>query len=193
VIWTGSPPNASTSSTTPWEENVVASGGYVTRFLIDNGSPQGYVCDGTRWNIYGGRTDFEFRWKLVDPDALQAIPPTWRDQVQTDGAFLGWLTLYKETQTAVQTDVTQAATCNGSTGWWHVGGAVYLAFPKSEDPSNSRTCGLFSNSGGFSAPVLGSQTLAAGYSNGVCPTESASQVILEPIPTNGIAMRIPVV
>ena len=191
VIWTGTPPGPTVSTPTAWEQADVAEAAVLAQFRIDNSSPQGYVCNGAQWTIHASKNNTEFRWKLVDPDAMEAIPPAWRSQVQTDGAFLAWYTTSIENQTAVPTDITNAATCNGSTGWWHVAGASYLTFVKNSN--STAVCGFFSNSGTISPPSLGTQTLGAGYSLGVCPVNARNGVILQPIPTDGIAMRIPLV
>lgn len=191
VIWTGAPPEPPLNEVTEWVETYAADSGIIAEFIHDNNSPQRLVCDGTKWVIHGSRSNSDFRWKLVDPDSLEAIPPAWRDMVNTDGSFVARIstTISKSKFTPV---LPPGSDCNGTNSWWPTGDGKYL---DTENPETTSTveCRIISNGGSIAAPPLGTQSLAAGYSLGACTSVMTNFVALEPIPTNGIAMTIPVV
>lgn len=87
--WPSSPPDCATGGSpkayyqgTPPDPAVAVTGTWDDVTGISSSHSGGISCDtchGASWVLYGDRLDTEWRWKLVDPDALYAVPEVWQD------------------------------------------------------------------------------------------------------------------
>jgi hypothetical protein len=195
IYWAGSPPNPGSSAEGAWEEATVASAGLTAQFKEDSTTtPASFFCDGTSWIVQSGRSDCDFRWKLTNPDQLNAIPATWVDMLETHGGFLARYKEGVETQGAI---ITYPGTdCLGTTNWWNIGPGASLSFPDNTVTTVDR-CEIWSNSGRIKAPPLQHNTLATGWisgiSNGPCQINVSNTATLEPFSNDGILLQIPIV
>lgn len=194
--WKGMPPDANADGTpSAWADSPTGTNsGIVADFKVLNTTPPTFDCDGTLWIIRSSRVDKDFRFKLVDPDAINAIPETWRDMLDTNGGYLAKYEEQEETQGVV--DQLIGADCLGTSNWWNVSIGHSLDFPQ-VNPVTVSVCTIWSNSGRIHAPPLKSNAIAGGWipgvSNGPCDRDAGNNATLTPFSNDGILMQIPVV
>jgi hypothetical protein len=131
----------------------------------------------------------EYRFELVDPDAIEAIPETWRDMLSTHGEMV-WRRQYQE-QREEHTVVTYAdgTLCAGLQGWEVSGGNAWRL--DTYGPNNV-TCELLPNTGRTKIPAIGTAVLY-GSRNGAsnCSTPLIITDTYEPVVSDAIILRVP--
>lgn len=185
-VWTGNAGNPSVAEVGGWIEAGTASSSFQSGFGEASGS---YVCDGTNFTVASVRNDQDYRFTFVDPDAIYAVPSSWRDQLNTAGRLLATLTT---TVTRVRAAVGSPtpSTCNGNTIWIATGGGVEWVADSTEETS----CDFWPATGRISAPPLGVVTLPGGNGTPICNgIVSTSFKVLNPIPTDAIIFRVPII
>jgi hypothetical protein len=98
----------------------------------------------------------EYRFELVDPDAIEAIPETWRDMLSINGEMV-WRRQYQE-QREEHTVVPYAdgTLCAGLQGWEVDGGNAWRL--DTYGPNNV-TCEILPNTGRTKIPAIGTAVL----------------------------------
>jgi hypothetical protein len=185
-IWTGNAGNPGVAEVSGWIEAGTASSSFQSGFGESGGA---YVCDGTDFTVASVRNDQDYRFTFVDPDAIYAVPSAWRDQLNTSGRLLATLTT---TVTRVRAAVgsTTPSTCNANTIWIATGGAVEWVANTTEET----LCDFQPATGRISTPPLGVVTLPGGNGTPICNgIVSTTQTVLNPIPTDAIIFRVPLI
>jgi hypothetical protein len=67
-------------SAEPWSESLVFSAWEDTILCTDSADCGNQHCSGTAWQLHRRSARAEWRWTLIDAEAINAIPETWRDQ-----------------------------------------------------------------------------------------------------------------
>lgn len=187
-VWSGDPGDVvAGTETMAWTEvTAVASS---TEVGFGNAGAE-YTCDGTRHNVFVKRIDQEYRFALIDPDAIYAIPEAWRDQIQTDGRMLAT----EETRIEDIVAIMSGGEPNGCNGVevWTVGG---VPIEYRANGSLVTVCGIYPASGRVSLPAPGRVTIIGANDDPIC-NEGAANVstntrILGPIPTDSAIFRVP--
>lgn len=186
------PPQPSSFTAGTWHEVTNVSAACSTDFSISPTGPTTFDCDGSNFILTTTRTNANFRWQLTDPDALYAVPESWRDMIDTNGGFLGIYEEQSEVQGAETTDFASSDSCNGTAGKWFVGGSDYLAFNQT-NPAGPTLCKIWGNSGSISAPVAGTCAFPGGWVlvAGACTSSVDTTAGIEPVLADGILMTIP--
>lgn len=106
-------------------------------------------CIGSQHEVETEKAGVQFRWVTTDPDAVYAIPETWRDQFGDNSSILAsiaktvkWLT--RQTTT----DIGEAEICDGT--YWNDGAGNYLTWSQTTEAET--TCEIMS--GQYSLPAL---------------------------------------
>lgn len=131
----------------------------------------------------------EYRFELVDPDAIEAIPETWRDMLNTHGEMV-WRRQYQE-QREEHTVVTYAdgTLCAWRQGWEVSGGNAWRL--DTYGPNNV-TCEILPNTGRTKIPAIGTAVL---YGSKNTPSNCSTPLIItdtyEPVVSDAIILRVP--
>lgn len=191
-VYRKSPPQDVTASTVvfPWAVTTGVSSAWAYG-LKPSGS--GVDCGGGgEWILQVTRSDEEYRWELVDPDAINALPPTISDMLQTHGQLLAEVGVTQTYGWGIDNvGISDAETCGAATPWQTSAGLGYLRFPVVAVSYSE--CRLMPNSGKLRAPVTDPAVLGAGGNGvgGACIITAGSQATLTPIETDAIALTIP--
>jgi hypothetical protein len=147
------------------------------------------LSSGSTINTTSGEIDW--RYEPTDPDAIYAIPETWRDMIATDAAAL----LRKTTviqSTTMQTLPTSAGATMCSARYWP-STAGYLAFDLTSASTN--TC-VIAKSGTLVSPRLGAQVFYYDDTGGAsleCYGSAGNAVGIEPVVTDSLILQVPIV
>jgi hypothetical protein len=137
----------------------------------------------------------EYRFELVDPDAIEAIPETWRDMLSTNGEMV-WRRQYQE-QREEHTVVPYAdgTLCAGLQGWEVSGGNAWRL--DTYGPNNV-TCEILPNTGRTKIPAIGtavlygSQNGASNCSTPIIITDTYQPVLADEFGVTGtLILRVP--
>jgi hypothetical protein len=121
VYWDGIPPSANEFTEGDWEPSSGAT-------IVASSNLTGHCISGTH-ELRTEKERVTFRWRLVDPDAIHAIPEHWRDNLDMGGTVLAQTVTYSAVYGRGQTDnIDEAESCAG-VDWWFMGGDRYLTFP----------------------------------------------------------------
>lgn len=122
-------------------------------------SGSSYTCSGSNFQLYSQRWDERYRIKLVDTDALNAIPDSWRGMLDTDAEFVASQATSQRKVAWTDGTAGTGETCGGSAGWSDGAGGEYsITFPDVTET----TCGKFPLDDTVHAPTQSSLRLAAG-------------------------------
>ncbi len=136
----------------------------------------GYVCSasgaGPLFQVENVTHEDEYRFELVDPDAIEAVPETWRDMLNTNAETL-WRRNYQE-QRERHTVVPYAdgTVCNTIKGWDIDGVSAWQLEPYGP---NTVTCEILPNTGRLRIPSIGTAILYGAVYSGV---ECTQQLIV---------------
>jgi hypothetical protein len=136
----------------------------------------GYVCSasgaGPLFQVENVTHEDEYRFELVDPDAIEAVPETWRDMLDTNAETL-WRRNYQE-QRERHTVVPYAdgTVCNTIKGWDIDGVSAWQLEPYGP---NTVTCEILPNTGRLTIPSIGTAVLYGAVYSGV---ECTQQIIV---------------
>ena len=195
-FWTGVAPDPGTVPDADWSDADSASSGVGCRFVYDSSNAfHNPVCDGSNWLFAGDRSDSDYRWRLTDPDALNAIPESWRDMLTTNGTLLcssvEVSTTYK---TKLSSDPAGAFICEVSTPI-RVNGK-YLVGTSTAPPVTR--CFVPAVAGTLHVEALGmtpAWTWEVAAGGGYQPFNTANQrsLTLTPVGADAIILNVPVV
>ena len=130
----------------------------------------------------------DWRYEPTDPDAIYAIPESWRDQLATDASALLRKTTVIQTTTLTVLPSTAGATMCGARYW--PTGAGYLDFELVS--VSTETC-VVAKSGTIVSPPLSAQVF---YYDSVAPScygSAGNAVGIEPIVTDSLIFQVPIV
>jgi hypothetical protein len=139
------------------------------------------------------RADIRWTFQPTDPNAIWAIPLTWRNQVGTQSSMLFLKSVVNYTTSLSRTAVYGDATiCNGLRGWPD-GSGNYLIF--GDESPQTDTC-IIGTSGTLIAPALVPQVLEyddTGGGSGECYGTAGNTAGLTPIVGDAFIFTIPLV
>ena len=133
----------------------------------------------------------DWRYEPTDPDAIYAIPQSWRSQLATDAAALLRKTTVTQTTTLSTLTSTAGATMCGARYWPSAAG--YLGFDIASVSVD--TC-VVAKSGTLIAPALGSQVFYYDDTGGAsleCYGSAGNAVGIEPVVTDSLIFQVPIV
>src|SRR3990167_3526589 len=189
----GQPPEGNTLvSTDAWP--LPGDPGCTTTGATFAASVDHYNCSGGDFLLETTRTDVEFRIALSNADALNAIPESWRDMVETQFGmvvryFYSTGTIGKE----IVTDPAQAAACGATLQHWQIDGSHWWKWTTGggyspvgcEVPPFPAVCKV-QKAGIIRAEPLGSNVFPIGMVAGVACGLSGTQndTLIRPVATN---------
>jgi hypothetical protein len=178
--WSGAPVNPTAGTPGAWTDAVsylAQCGAAVDLTTCGNGG------SGPSFNLVSTRTDVEWRWQLIDPDALEAVPEAWRDMIENNGRLLATVTTTNRvTPIERVTVIGDATACDGTAGYWADGAPPWIKFGE-KYVTDITECVVLSNSGKTQAPAL----LSSGFGFARTPAEVncnssiSSEVIVTPV------------
>lgn len=130
----------------------------------------------------------DWRYEPTDPDAIYAIPETWRSQLATDAAALLRKTTVIQSTSRTEIPTTAGATMCGARYW--PTGTGYLDF---ELVSVSTDTCVVAKSGTIVAPPLGAQVFQYDDAAPMCYGSAGNAVGIEPIVTDSLIFQVPIV
>jgi hypothetical protein len=183
----GSTPATLTAS---WFASATMSASNTIQYAIGTG----YTCStsgaGPLYQVFNLTQEHEYRFELVDPDAIEAIPETWRDMLNTNGEMV-WTRTYslqiEDHATVLHADATL---CGGLIGWEVSATEGWLVEPVEGLGENS--CELLPMTGRLSFPPVNTAVLYGAQQAGVvCATPIIASVVYEPVVSDAIILRVP--
>jgi hypothetical protein len=139
LYYDGIPPDAAVSWTTPnWVEAANPIQTYVNSTIDAN-------CQDGQWGLTTDRLSVRIRWQPVDPDALLAIPESWRDMLDSHSVFLASILSDRYTLTRNLGALEDSAECcdeglRPCHGAWPDGNGQYWAFPEAPGAIHETIC-----------------------------------------------------
>ena len=165
VALTGVPSSSSAGDYAVWYDAVPAPGGVLSwtgwsdaaDFFGATAQATLFESGLSAWSIKWDELQVQYRWTLLDPDAINAIPPSWRDLVTDNGAILAKEEVFIGPVRRIYVDWDNGRQCHdglivADTVWNGAPGHRALDF---EDLSTTvTTCGEFPVTGTLIAPTL---------------------------------------
>lgn len=188
VFWKGTPPNATATTVFgSWGTATQAFGSVQSAFTASGSL---FTCSGSNWSLTTTRSTDEYRYALIDPDAEDALPPTIRDMLQTNGQFLATVTTLLDRQGIQETNLAGADTCGGLAAWAQLDGD-YLRFP--DLSFTETTCQILPAYGRADAATLGPSVITAAPNGlgGTCNTGVQNEITITPIVTDALILTVP--
>lgn len=150
-----------------------------------------YVCDGSQYVANRYRQEDDYWLDLVDPDALNAIPPDWRDQFSADGEMLFTVTETRDTYRHTVVATGSGSTCGGSPSFETGIGTQWLV---EKVTTTTNTCEILPMTGTVRMPELGTVTVYSGSGGGIICTEDAlASRTIEPVTDDAFILPVPLV
>lgn len=88
-----------------------------------------YTCSGSAFQLYSERWDERYRVHLTDPDALNAIPETWRSMIDTNAEFVALQATARRRVSWADGGAGTGTACGAGAGWQDgVGGEYAVGF-----------------------------------------------------------------
>jgi len=130
----------------------------------------------------------DWRYEPTDPDAIYAIPESWRDQLATDAAALLVKTTLIQTTSRTEVPTTAGATkCDAR--YWPTG-TGYLDFDLVSVSTD--TC-VVAKSGTLTCPPLGAQVFHYDSVAPMCYGSAGNAVGIVPVVTDSLIFQVPIV
>jgi hypothetical protein len=129
VYWDGTPADCpSPGATGVW---AVPDGGNPWASVVAEIDGTG---SGSNWNVVTARVNTRIRWQLTEPDAIEALPETWRGMLETHGAVLAKIRTRTVILSRQLTDLDHSQGCchpyqEPCHGDWYHGDGQYWLFP----------------------------------------------------------------
>lgn len=161
---------------------------------IINYSGASYTCTGSAFQLYTQRWDEQYRVKLLDPDAQNAIPEAWRGMVSTNAEFVAQLSTSKRHVAWTDGAAGTGTTCGGVPGWQDGAGGEYTV---SYGDTTANECGKFATSDTLHVPAQGASNLAASKNGGsLCDAGATFSAIttsqqLTPVDPSAFILAVP--
>lgn len=188
-VWQGNPGNPAVAEVSGFIDAETASSLYQPGFGESAGA---YMCDGANFIVAALRTDQDYSYTFVDPDAIYAIPSAWRDQLSTAGRLLAVQTTTTGRVRAIVGSATPTG-CNGNAPWDANGADIEWVL----DSQETVECAFFPATGRVSAPPLGTVTIPGANGTPICtgiPEATSTSIrVLDPIATDAIVFRVPLI
>jgi hypothetical protein len=148
-----------------------------------------YSCVGSSFVVGTIREEQEYRWSLVDPDAVHAMPESWQSMIQTNGEMLALVTTQKG---RLLDSLTGAGTtCNG-VFYWNVGGS-HVTYDTGVVTETK--CRLLPSSGRVHVDGLGSVRFVGASGSPICVDLDVSSITnlrsITPIQTDALILTVP--
>ena len=148
-------------------------------------------CVGSQFSVGNTSREDAYAFEPVDPDALNALPESWRDQISTDGEMLA---IVEDTRRVTTWTVTASPTnCDGAT--WNTGAGSW-EITVTETPLE--TCRLVPSTGRAVAEDLGQVAIFGSKTSGgslQCDgaTYSAGRTLrnITPVDTGALILTVP--
>lgn len=122
------------------------------------------VCDGNNWQVKTYRKSFQVHADLIDGDSLLAIPPDWRDMLETNSVVYAMTTTERKKYSVEQVDrgvnngnctpCEHNSTCGAS--YWYDGEGKCLRFWPSTDTAENGCLALITGQT-YDAPAVEGQ------------------------------------
>lgn len=155
-----------------------------------------YLCDGTSFVLGVVRTDQEYRWVLVNPDAQYAIPESWRDQLNRDGRFLASEWTVMERVVAVYPS-TSPTNCLGTLSWKVPSPSGDIAVEWRQIVTEKTVCKYVPVTGQLRTPPSGPAAMIGAKCASICneldPSTANTLTNITPIDTDALILSIPLV
>ena len=186
VFWDGTPPDASPSFVTPNWSVLETPSAYVGTVIDD-------TCVGSGWPIKTTRETAKIRWQTTDPDAVEAIPESWRDMLEEAPALFATVTRRTIGMGKRLVDLADSACCPCAPmtlGFWF-NDPQYWAWVF--DIVEENTCEIMPKI--IEVPALGANTVARGKAvdDTVCHNGPLNDAIATPITDNAAMIEVPLV
>jgi hypothetical protein len=186
---TATPPDPSAAAPGDWTDADVVASDVSAAILCTE------ACESEQWTIGANRTDSEWRWKLIDPDAIYALPADLSALVVTvdgdgnqiftaQGRVLGIKETSVSKTTATRVDNEEdASPCLGTDfGFWHDAAAGKWIRFDSVPVVSTTECILLPSSGSIHAPALVEGDFAFGRTVETnCCTGEGNSISVTPI------------
>ena len=130
----------------------------------------------------------DWRYEPTDPDAIYAIPESWRDMIATDAAALLVKTTVIQSTSRTELPTTAGATMCGARYW--PTGTGYLDFELIS--VSTETC-VVAKSGTIVAPPLGAQVFHYDSTAPTCYGSAGNAVGITPVVTDSLILQVPIV
>jgi len=153
-----------------------------------------FACDGSGdWRLVHGRVDEQFKWSLLHPDYLEAIPVEWQDMIETNGLLLGVRERLLSYQVAQSTTPTNGEPCNAIADFWSGGGGEVIKFPAQSE--YTLECKLLPQSERLTPPLPPSSAIGVGrvFDSGdliYCVVNASGVVTVTPIEADAMIIAV---
>jgi hypothetical protein len=174
--------------TTTWTPQTVVSAANTVRYSVD----ATYVCSsgsGPLFEVSNSVQEDEYRFSLVDPDAENAIPSTWRDMISLTGEML-WTRQHLEVRERHTVVALADGTECGGLKAWQVGASN--AWQIEVYGNDFDSCELLPTTGRLTIPTIGTAVLygaQAGLTR--CSNQLSVADNYEPVTSDALILRVP--
>ena len=147
-----------------------------------------YACSGAAFQFEQFAQQDDYWLDLVDPDALNAIPPDWSGQFSADGEMLFTVTTTEVFDRATVVAAGAGSDCAGLTAYPLASGQEWLVETITETTS---TCEILPMQGAVEMPELGTVTVYGALRSGtVCTASTDTSRAITPIETDAFILPV---
>ena len=145
-------------------------------------------CSGSDFKIGNTSREDAYSFEPVDPDAMNALPPEWRDQLSTDGEMLA---VVEDVRLVTTWAVGTATTCAGAA--WNTGAGSWEI---TVTETRVETCRLVPSTGRVAAEALGGVAIFGAHGSlGYCDEAhySVGRTLrnITPVDTGSLILTVP--
>lgn len=177
--------DAPTTVVTPRAAASVASSDHILNYIASGT----YSCDGERFNLQRYRQEDDYWLDLVDPDSENAMPPSWRAQVQTDGESLFVVERLRFYDRASVVPAGSGTACGTTPDVYPIGGGNVWLLEQIQEQSLS--CELLPAVGTVTLAEVSGTLYGSVGTGATCSGELRRAVNIEPVATDAFILSVP--